>query len=95
MKRESNLWERLMRETIIQEGTLPGQPLIEIAGDHRVLIESHCGVKEYSRERIRVMVRRGSVVITGNCLELRSMTRDQLVIFGCIDGVILKRREHP
>lgn len=95
MKQGKNLWERLTPEAPMQEALLPGQPLIEIMGDHRVLIECHCGVKEYSQERIRVMVRRGSVVITGSCLELRCMTRDQLVIFGCIDCVTLKRREHP
>lgn len=83
---------RLAEGADLAEEPLPGQPVIEIAGDRRVLIENHFGVKEYSRERIGVTVAFGQVNICGSCLELRHMTKVQLVISGRIDAVSLCRR---
>ena len=71
---------------------LPGMPIVEIAGECRVLIERHGGVTEYSRERISVKVRYGTVTVCGCGLELTRMTKEQLVISGRIDGVQLQRR---
>lgn len=76
----------------LPEEPLPFQPLVEIAGCQRVLIEHHCGVTEYGRQAICVKVRFGSVCIQGSGLELSRMTRQQLIISGCIDSVTLKRR---
>ena len=74
-------------------GTLkPGQPIVEIAGDRRVLIENHFGVKEYSREKIGVKVKYGLVCVCGCDLELIRMTKEQLIISGRIDAVTLIRR---
>ena len=71
---------------------LPGQPIVEIAGDRRVLIENHFGVKEYSREKIGVKVKYGLVCVCGCNLELIRMTKEQLIISGRIDAVTLIRR---
>ena len=73
--------------------TLPGQVLVEIAGENRVLIECHRGICEYSPERIGVCVRYGIVEICGRELQLQCMTKNQLIICGRIDDVHLKRRE--
>lgn len=72
--------------------TLPGQVLVEIAGENRVLIEQHRGIREYSPQRIGVCVSYGMVEIYGSGLELRCMSKDQLIICGQIDSVTLKRR---
>ena len=71
---------------------LPGQSIVEIAGNTRLLVENHYGVKEYSRERIGVKVKFGMVVVDGQGLELTRMTREQLIISGCIHAVTLHRR---
>lgn len=71
---------------------LPTMPLVEIAGDRRVLIERHAGVTEYSTERICIKVKYGTVCVTGCSLELTRMTGQQLVISGQIDAVALCRR---
>ncbi len=84
-----DFWERLD----LPGEQLPGQVLVEILGENRVLIEHHRGVREYSRERIGVCVRFGLVEITGCALELKRMSADQLVITGRIHGVQLRRRE--
>lgn len=83
-----DLWDRLD----LPGESLPGQVVVEISGENRVLIEHHCGVREYSRERIGVKVKYGMLQVCGSCLELRCMTREQLVISGKIDCIVLKRR---
>ena len=84
--------ERLADGADLSAEPLPGQPIVEIAGDRRVLIENHFGVKEYSREHIGVMVKYGVVRVSGCGLELIRMTKEQLVISGRIDCVTLARR---
>lgn len=64
-------------------------PLIEIADDRRVLIEYHQGVSSYTDERIQVRVRYGQVCIGGSNLCIARMTKEQLVVCGVIDSVVL------
>ena len=89
MASRSNFWDQLD----LPGETLPGQVLVEITGENRVLIEHHRGVQEYTRERIGVKVKYGVVQINGKCLELRYMTKEQLVVSGKIDCVQLIRRD--
>jgi len=70
-----------------------GQSIIEIAGDNRVLIEKHFGVEGYSREKITVKVKFGSVIVNGRGLELARMNKANLVILGKIECVSLCRRQ--
>lgn len=92
MKRNHNILQRLADGADLPGEPLPAQPIIEIAGDRRVLIENHFGVMEYSRERIGVKVKYGVVSVCGCGLELTRMTKEQLVISGRIDGISLQRR---
>ena len=46
--------DRLAEGIDLPGEALPGQPVLEVAGDRRVLIEHHRGVTEYSRERIGI-----------------------------------------
>lgn len=88
---EKHLMERIVNMADLPEEPIPGQPLVEIAGDRRVLIEHHCGVTEYGRELISVRVKFGCIVVSGTGLELARMTKDQLVIMGNIHCVRLER----
>ena len=83
--------ERIVTAADLQDESVPGIPLVEIAGDRRVLIEHHCGVTQYGRCRISVRVKFGSIIIAGAGLELTRMTGSQLIITGRIDGVQLER----
>lgn len=84
--------ERLAEEADIGSDSFPGQPIVEISGERRVLIENHLGIMGYSTERILVKVQFGCIVICGYGLELLHMSKEQLVIRGKIDGVALQRR---
>ncbi len=76
----------------LPEESMPGETVVEIAGHRRVLIEHHAGVTQYGSERICVKVRYGCIHICGRQLELTRMTREQLIISGCIDSVSLERK---
>lgn len=86
-------WVQRLADTADLAGEpLPGVPLVELAGENRVLIEGHCGVTQYSREQITVKVRYGCVRICGCGLELSRMSKEQLIVTGQIDAVKLIRR---
>lgn len=70
---------------------LTGMPLVEIAGERRVLIENHRGVTEYDADRICVLVKFGQICVCGEGLTLAQMTGACLVICGRIDSVTLLR----
>ena len=93
MGRGNGVWERLAEDTDFGREMIPGQMIVEIAGNHRVLIENHFGVSQYSKERIGVKVKTGLVCVCGSSLELTRMTKEQLVITGRIDSVNLIRRD--
>ena len=91
MKRRGNFLEKVIMGADLPGEVLPGQSLVEITGDCRVLIENHGGVTVYGCREIHVKVAFGKVCICGNNLELARMTKHQLVISGKIDCVSLQR----
>lgn len=91
MKRGERWFHRIAEDMDVPA---PALPLIEIAGTGRVLIENHGGVTGYGRDCIRVRVKYGQICISGGSLEIAKMTKDQLVISGCIQEVKLLRRDN-
>ena len=92
MKRQKWIFENMALDADLPGETIPGQCLVEIAGENRVLIENHKGVTMYECDKIHVRVRFGELCVCGAGLELARMTKCQLVITGRIDCVALKRR---
>lgn len=92
MRKRRGWIERLAETTDLQGEAFPGQPLLEIYGERRVLIEHYEGVTEYSCQRIQIRVKYGFLCICGGSLELARMTSEQVVITGRIDSVTLIRR---
>lgn len=91
VKQSSKFLDRFILGADLPGEVMPAQPLVEIAGENRVLIENHHGVTGYGCTEIRVKVRYGQLCICGSCLELARMTKQQLVITGRIDSVSLCR----
>ena len=91
MGSKRNFIDRIATAVDLQDEPIPGMPLVEIAGERRVLIENHRGVLEYGTERIRVKVKFGHVCVCGSGLELARMNRGQLVISGVVNEVHLIR----
>lgn len=85
-------WLRRLTEGMDLNGeSLPGMSVVELAGDCRVLVEGHKGVTEYSTDRVTVKVGWGTLSVVGEGLELRQMSKEQLVVCGRIDAVELGR----
>lgn len=93
MQRRNKLWEHLSQVADLPDEVFPGQTLVELVDDQRVLIENHRGVREYGQEKICIRVSFGTVQICGMGLQLRCMTRSRLVVSGCIRGITLMRKE--
>ena len=86
-------WMSRLTDAMDLTGDVNTEPLVELAGDRRVLIEHHRGILQYQRERICVKVKFGTVAVTGCDLEIFQMNKEKLVIAGCIDGVTILRRD--
>lgn len=86
------IWDMLADSMDLAEETLPGQPIVEILGENRVLVENHRGVKGYSRQCVIIHVRFGEIHVSGDCLQVVCMSKERLIIRGVIHQVSLKRR---
>ena len=74
------------------EEVLPGQSVVEVIGEGRVLVEGHRGVSEYNECSIDVKVCFGVVKILGCNLKLSVLDDNKLVISGAVQCVQLVRR---
>lgn len=70
-------------------GINTNKPLIEILGDHRLLIEHHKGVIQYETNLISVKVAFGCVEIRGEELKIYCMSQENIVICGTVESVHL------
>lgn len=92
MEQCRSLWTRFTGTADLDTEPCPKQPLVEISGTGRVLVENHQGIFAYGQEEIQIKVSYGSLVVKGSCLELACMSKEQLIITGHIDSVLLCRR---
>ncbi len=91
MHKNAGIFDKLAIAADLPGESVPGQSLVEILGDRRVLLENHCGVTKYSQECICVKVRYGQIQISGCDLHLMKMTKQQIIICGRIEAVTLFR----
>ena len=91
--RGEKLWDHVARRLDLDSEVMPGELLVELYGNKRVLIENHCGVLEYLSDRICVKFKNGCVCISGEGLCVSYISKDRLVICGRINSVCLSGRE--
>lgn len=70
----------------------PGETVVEVIGQGRVLIEGHNGISSYDDCEICVNIRLGIAKIAGCNLKLTIMSRNKLVISGVIQHIDFLRR---
>ena len=92
MEQRKGLWDRIVEQADLPGEALPGQAIVELVGGRRVLVEKHCGITEYSCDKICVRVGYGLLCICGCGLELTRMTKESLVISGTISTITVQRR---
>ena len=88
--------EKFLQRTVVGTGlpgeSIPGVSLVEMFGTNRVLIEKHCGITGYSDTKISVRTTWGEIVIEGHDLKIVCMSKQQLIITGCIVSAFLNKR---
>ena len=89
--KHTNILEQIILGADLSGEATPGQPIVEIVGQNRVIIENHNCVTAYSPNNIQVKVSFGYICISGNCLTLSIMTREKLVITGAICCITLQK----
>jgi len=92
MKLRKDLLKQVMHGTELDTVPLPRIPLVEVVGHNRVLIENHYGVTAYATNEIQVQVKHGHIAVFGRQLMLAQMSKEQIIITGCIDGIRLLER---
>ena len=85
--------QALADKTDLTTEPLPGIPVVEIAGNRRVLVEGHHGVTSYDDREVCMNVAYGQIKIGGTDLYISKMTQQMMVVTGNITDVQLLRRE--
>ena len=93
MPRKVRLIDQVAKSVEVWEEPVGFAPLVELSGDRRVLIEKHKGIQQYSPFKICVCVSFGNVAVCGSELKLHHMSKDQLIIHGNIENIVLTRRQ--
>ena len=64
-----------------------GLPLLSMEGNRSLCITNHRGIVRYSREKIVIATRNGSIEIAGRELLIPKFTKDIIEIRGYLEGV--------
>ncbi len=91
MGKGKGLLQRLADTADLQEENVTSQPILELCGSNRVLIEGHRGVIEYGTERISVRIKGGQYSVIGTKLTLCRMCNLQLLIRGNIESIEIRK----
>lgn len=95
MKNMETFWQTIAAGAGLPEEPGPGQSVVELLGDSRLLVEHHRGILAYSREQILIGVPFGALRVCGADLELMQMSSRQLIVTGRIDSIVISREEAP
>lgn len=91
MSRRKHVLSKMIQAADLDADLEPGLPILELAGDKRILIEKHLSVVAYSGEAICVKMRYGLVYISGCNLLIEKMSGEQLVVQGNIDCIRIEK----
>ena len=94
MKEGSKFIQQRIRRIQSDVEAFPRVPIVELAGDCRVLIEYHLGILTYDTECITIKLRYGKLKVCGIDLTMAQMTKEQLVIHGTIHSISIIRGEN-
>ena len=86
---KGKFWNAVADKSELSTELAPMQPIVELFGDNRVLIENHRGVYKYGCDEISVFMKYGRISVRGEKLSLALMTRQRIVICGCICSIEL------
>ncbi len=88
----NEIFDRLSMSFDLPSESLPGQSVLEMIDNSRLIVENHCGLIKYTTNDICVRVKFGNIVVRGAKLRIVKMTDHTIVICGCIESVEMQRR---
>ena len=65
-------------------------PRITLVGDLQLVIENHRGIEDFDGSHVRIALERGTLVIKGDNLTLRSIHTDEIVVDGSIKALLFE-----
>lgn len=93
MSRKERLIDRVSMGLELPYETFPGQSLVELIGESRVLVEHHFGICLYTEKEIIIKVSFGQLFIKGHRLRIACMTKQGVIVTGQIDDLSVLRRK--
>ena len=91
MKIYNKVRSRLPELFNIPEMTLPGEPIIEVYGDRRVLVEGCFVVLQYADNCIKLRNPSTIICVVGSGLHMVEISSSQTVITGKIENISICR----
>ena len=85
------MFDWIMAQVDLSSELSPGKSLVEIVDDCRILVENHYGVRSYDTNSIRIKASFGEICVRGCDLKLACMSKQQLLITGCLEQISLFR----
>ncbi len=89
--RRNKFFDKISLSMDLPSEPTPGQPVVELFGCSRLLVENHSGITQYCSNEIHIRVRFGSLRICGSNLHIVRMSDCRLIICGCIDSIETQR----
>jgi sporulation protein YqfC len=83
--------KRLADALELQHDVALNLPVLHLTGSERLLMENHRGLLEYGRGKIRIASTAGVVEIEGQDLAIKSVGRDEVLVTGGIERVVINR----
>ncbi|MBB6217925.1 sporulation protein YqfC [Anaerosolibacter carboniphilus] len=62
-------------------------PRITMIGNLQIYIENHKGILEYSKQRIRIYTKNGTLRIIGRDLQIKTIITEEIIITGMIEQI--------
>lgn len=78
--------QKLRQSEIIEDLDI-NLPRIELIGNHRLSIENHRGIQEYSDICMKIALNDNTLSITGENLEIYALTLKEVTIIGNINSL--------
>lgn len=83
-----------MAETLqLPDDLSRGEILLSMHGKGHLWVENFRGLSFYSEEEVRLLIRDGWVRICGSHLEIRTYTKEEIELTGCICSVCFTKPE--
>lgn len=86
-RRKASLGEKIGKAFSLPMEVVGALPLLELKGDCQLRVENHRGILAYDPREIHIAGGKVSYRVTGEGLELKTMSRGELVILGQIKAV--------